>query len=110
MITSQGEANTCDTLVMSPYTFTADPRGYTHDSSVQSALPMALPDVIFLNAGDLSMENPGGVHSTIGGPLLKAPEINKQSLNILRPRSMLKMGPFPPENPAVTKHDQEAHM
>lgn len=40
-----------------------------------------------------------GIHITIGGPLLKAPAINKQSLNAPLPRASANIGPFPPENP-----------
>ena len=44
-------------------------------------------------------ERAEGIHNTIGGPLLKAPAINRQPLNAPRPAAKPKIGPFPPENP-----------
>jgi hypothetical protein len=57
------------------------------------------PAVIFLRAVDLSIEKPAGAHRTMGGPLLNAPEMNKHSLNLPRPNTTLKIGPFPPVKP-----------
>ena len=60
-----------------------------------------MPVEMFLRAVDFCIECPGGVHKTMGGPLLKAPEINKQSLNLFLPNTILNIGPFPPENPNI---------
>jgi hypothetical protein len=59
-------------------------------------LSTKLPTDITLGSED---SEDAGIQSTIGGPLLKAPAMNRQLKNSCLPTAMPNIGPFPPENP-----------